>query len=147
MTTAKTKNIVKAHFDALFSGDARVSVAELKRGKTPALPVRESDIDGKAYVYLQYPPTMEAPRGMSGNAVPWTETGAVLVNVAVASQSADAAALADEIAKTVRDSLRSQTIGDDMDITGFAGTELGEAWLGNFIGETFAVEFETQDVG
>ncbi len=147
MTTKKTKDIVKAHFDALFAADERVEVEELKRGKTPQIPVKEAALDGKAKVWLQYMPTQERARGLSGNAIPWDETGAFLVHVVVASQSKAASDLADEIALAVRDSLRNLTIGDDMDIMDFYGTELAASWGGSVSGESFAVEFETQNVG
>lgn len=146
MTTKKTKDIVKAHFDALFASDDRVEVEELKRGKTPQLPVKEDALDGKAKVWLQYPPTQERARGLSGNVVPWDEIGAFMVHVVVASQSKAAADLADEVGKTIRDSLRNRTIGEDMDIMDFYGTDLAASWGGSVSGESFAVEFETQSV-
>lgn len=148
MTTKKSKDIFKAHFDALFAGDPRVAVKELKRGKTPPLPVKEADLDGKAQVLIGYPPTKEFPRGMSGNAVPWAEAGAAMIHVVVAGESTAAADLADEVGKTIRDSLRNGSLGpdDDMDIMNFYGTELALAWAGSMSGESFAVEFSTEDV-
>jgi hypothetical protein len=146
MTTKKTKDTVRAHFDALFAGDARVTIQELRNIEDPTPPRTESDIDGKATVFLQYPPTKEMVRGIGAANIPWDEVGAFMVHVAVASFSSAAEVLADEISKTVRDSLRNQTIGADTDIGDIFGTDLAHRWGGNFYGESISVEFETQNI-
>lgn len=148
MTTAKSKDILTGHIQGLFDADGRVDVEELKRGKTPKLPVKEADLDDKAKVWIAYPPAKEFPRSLSGGAVPWAEVGAAMIHVIVAGQSKAAADLADEIGKTIRDSLRNGSLGadDDMDILSFYGTELAFEWAGSMSGESFAVEFETEDV-
>lgn len=146
MATKKTKNAVMAHFTALFAGDLRVSVVELRNNIDPTPPRKEADIDGKATLFIDYPPSKEESRALGAPGIPWDETGAFLVHVAVASNSPAAETLADEIALAARQSLRNQTLGGIVDVTGIFGADLARRWGGNFYGESISVEFVTQDV-
>ena len=146
MTTQKTKDIVKAHFTALFAADDLVDVKELARGRTPAPPRSEADIDARIAVYLEYAETREAPTAISGGAVPWEEVGAFTAYVVGAAESAAATARVEDAVRTVKQSLRPMTIGEDMDLLGVLGTTLPFGWRGAFAGESLVVEFETQNV-
>ena len=147
MASRITKEIVTAHFEALFSGDDRVTVRPLRNFSEIEPPRKESEIDGKAVIWLQFPATKEEARGIGAADIPWDEAGAFMFHVAVASLSRAAEALADELAETAKASLRNACLEDRMDIEGLYGSELARRWRGNFYGESVSVAFETQDIG
>lgn len=145
MASAKTKNAVKAHFEAAFAGDGRVRVIVLRNQEDPTPAKTEAEIDGKATLYLRFAPTREEARSVGGATIPWDETGAFLVLALVNSFSAPAALLAEEIAKTARDSIRGGTADGVVDVFSIIPGDAGPFW-GGFYGETFSVEFLTQSV-
>ena len=145
MPTAKTKDAVVAYLRAAFAGDARVEIKPLRNAENPTPPKSEAELDGKATIYLQFPPTRIARAGI-GPAAPKDEAGVFYVHVLVASHSAPAAALAEAVAKTAADALASKPTDDGVEIFDFLEGDGGSLWGGNFWGESFAVEFETQNV-
>lgn len=150
MTTKITKDIITAHFETLFAAEARVgAVKALRNLEDPEPPRTRADL-AKAWVYLRFTATHEAPRGLPGaNGVPWDEDGAFMLMVLVASRDEDA--LADEIFETAKASLRNVSLKDSggedrIDVIEFFGAEAGPKFGGNFWGVSAAAAFETQDI-
>lgn len=145
MTTRTTKEIIVAHFEALFAGDARVGgVIAARNLEEPEPPRTRAGLE-KAWVWIRFTGTGRSPRGLPGAAgVPWDEAGAFMLMVLVGSNTLDA--LADEIFNTAETSLRDETIGDKLDVINVIGAEAGPKFGGNWWGRAAAVQFETQNI-
>jgi len=125
MATAKTKDSVKAHFEALFAADARVTLKILRNEEKPTPLKKEAEIDGRCSVYVRFSPSREEARSVGGATIPWDEVGSFQVYCLVGANSSPAALLAEEIAKTARDSLRAGTSDAVVDVMGIIEAEPG----------------------
>lgn len=144
MATKALKDAVAAHFAALFAGDARVSIKVLRNLVDPTPPKKEAEIDGRAWLFLQFPPTKQE-RAACGADAPRDEYGAFMVHVAVASNSEEA--LLDEIAAAVVDSLFSLDADSLFDVDEIFEGDAGPKWGGNFWGVSIGVPFDHRAVG
>lgn len=141
MATKALKDAVQAHFQALFSDDERVSVKVLRNLQNPSAPRKESEIDGRAWVFLQFPPVKKERAAVGGglSKAPWDEVGAFMAHVAVASQSGEA--LLDEIVETVTESLEALDANSVFDVDELYEGDAGQLWGGNFWGVSIGVPF------
>lgn len=143
MPTQRLKDIVEAHFVALFAADARVAPVVALRNLDAPEPPTSRAAQGLVYVYLGFPPTQEKAICL-GNDSPFREAGAFMVHVLAAAGSLDALVL--EIAETAKRSLRNASLGGVIDIEDMFGSDQGFRLGGNWWGESFAVSFSQEEI-
>jgi hypothetical protein len=145
MASDIAKTLIGAHFDALFPPTGDVVVKALRNLEDPEPPRTIAEIDGKTYLFLQFPPHQERASCFGGGEIPWRETGVVILHVLVASGRRDAEA--DAVFRAATNSLRNQTIGGRVDIRAMFGADSGPRFGGNWWGKSIAVEYEIEDIG
>lgn len=145
MATPQTKATIRTHFETLFAADiaaGAMTLTVLTNLQDPEPPRTLSALD-QAHLFIGFPPTNEAARGLGGPGLPWDEAGAFMLHVLVGRGEGEAKA--DDVMSRAKQSLRGQTIGDT-DILDMFGAEAGPKYGGNWWGQSLAVAFETQDI-